>query len=382
MGLFNNKNTNEVNFVGGKKHFTDVIKNSGPGELLIWRQGEEDFNTNSTLIVMPGEKAVFIKGGNIEQVFDSGTYKLSTENYPFISRLRNAFSGGVSTFNCVVYFVRAAHSTEIKWGGSLQVRDKLIGIATKVRTRGAYKVSIDNPSLILSKLLGNNISFMVQDELNAYFKQEFLSHIKSIVTNTLNEMNSELLGVESRLHEISQMVAPKLDMILQSYGLKCASFSIAALELEDDELRRRYDEITMEATSKIRDAQAEKTMIDIQGEDWARIHSKEILSNLSKNEGAGGLASAGAGLGLGAQAVNVFGSMANQMFNPLSGETSKEVQKPKKRSGRFVQNDDEKHVIGQEDPVEVLSKLKKMLDLGVISQDDYDKKKMEVLNRM
>ncbi len=116
MGLFNNKNPNETAFTGGKKHWADVIKNTGPGELLIWRQPEEDFNTNSTLIVMPGEEAIFIKGGTVEQTFENGTYKLSTENYPFISRLRNAFTGGISTFNCVVYFVRKAHSEEILWG--------------------------------------------------------------------------------------------------------------------------------------------------------------------------------------------------------------------------------------------------------------------------
>ena len=109
MALFG-KNPNETAYTGGKKHWADVIKNTGPGELLIWRQPEEDFNTNSTLIVMPGEEAIFIKGGNIEEVFGNGTYKLSTENYPFISRLRNAFTGGISTFNCVVYFVRKADS--------------------------------------------------------------------------------------------------------------------------------------------------------------------------------------------------------------------------------------------------------------------------------
>ena len=58
-----------------------MIKNSGDGNLLIWRQPEEDFNTNSTLIVMPGEATIFIKGGNIEAVFDKGTYKFSTDNY-------------------------------------------------------------------------------------------------------------------------------------------------------------------------------------------------------------------------------------------------------------------------------------------------------------
>ena len=56
MALFG-KNPNEAAYTGGKKHWADVIKNTGPGELLIWRQPEEDFNTNSTLIVMPGEEA-------------------------------------------------------------------------------------------------------------------------------------------------------------------------------------------------------------------------------------------------------------------------------------------------------------------------------------
>lgn len=36
MGLFD-RNPNESAYVGGKKHWTDVIKNSGPGDLLIWR---------------------------------------------------------------------------------------------------------------------------------------------------------------------------------------------------------------------------------------------------------------------------------------------------------------------------------------------------------
>jgi len=37
MALFG-KNPNEVAYTGGKKHWADVIKNTGPGELLIWRQ--------------------------------------------------------------------------------------------------------------------------------------------------------------------------------------------------------------------------------------------------------------------------------------------------------------------------------------------------------
>lgn len=45
------------------RYFLDAIKNTGDGNLLIWRQPEEDFNTNSVLIVNPGEEAIFIKMG-------------------------------------------------------------------------------------------------------------------------------------------------------------------------------------------------------------------------------------------------------------------------------------------------------------------------------
>ena len=66
MALFG-KNPNEVAYTGGKKHWADVIKNTSQGELLIWRQPEEDSNTNSTLVVMPGEEAIFLLKGQIKQ---------------------------------------------------------------------------------------------------------------------------------------------------------------------------------------------------------------------------------------------------------------------------------------------------------------------------
>lgn len=123
---------------------------------------------------MPGEEAIFIHNGNMEETFSSGTYKLATENYPFISRLRNAFSGGVSTFNCVVYLVRTAATVEILWGtkSPIQVRDPKLMIATSLRAFGSYKVRIDNPGLLLTQLLENNISFLTQQELDNYFASE------------------------------------------------------------------------------------------------------------------------------------------------------------------------------------------------------------------
>ena len=388
MGLFD-RNPNETAFTGGKKHWADVIKNTGPGELLIWRQPEEDFNTNSTLIVMPGEEAIFIKGGTVEQTFENGTYKLSTENYPFISRLRNAFTGGVSTFNCVVYFVRKAHSVEIRWGtdSPIQVRDKLLGIATKIKARGSYKIQIDNPVKFLEKLIGNNVPYQLQEELNKYFINEFQSKIKSVISRALQESETELLGIDARLDEFSETIEPFMQEILDEYGLKCVKFIVAALDIDDDELRRRYDEIGMDAIAKMRNAQADKAVMGVLGEDWGRQQAADILKMTASNPGAGGVAAAGAGMGMGMAAGNIFGSMAQEMFRPMNSQPQQQQFMGQPSSGRFTQQSansgqNNPNQPAAEDPMETLGKLKKLLDAGLIEQAEYDAKKTEILSRM
>lgn len=318
MGLFG-KNPNEKAFVGGKKHWTDVIKNSGRGELLIWRQPEEDFNTNSTLVVMPGEQAIFVKGGVIEQVFDNGTYKLSTENYPFISRLRNAFSGGISTFNCVVYFVRQSDSEEILWGtqSPIQVRDKVWGIRTEARVRGAYKIRIENPAKFLEKLIGNNVPYKFQEDLNLYFGNEFQGKIKSAVSEFLNSLQQELIGLDAYLADLSEQIRPYINDVLEDYGIQCTEFALAGLDIDTSKYES-IEEALREKQRKTIGAFGDKDVMGILGEDWARQQSANILGNLANNPGAGGAAAAGAGMGMGMAAGGVFGNMAQQMFDQRS----------------------------------------------------------------
>ena len=389
MALFG-KNPNEVSYTGGKKHWADVIKNTGPGELLIWRQPEEDFNTNSTLIVMPGEEAIFIKGGNIEEVIgEEGTYKLSTENYPFISRLRNAFTGGISTFNCVVYFVRKADSQEIRWGTEtpIQVRDKVWGIRTDARVRGAYKVRIENPAKLLEKLIGNNVPYQFQEELNKYFESEFQGKIKSAISKFLNGLEQELIGIDAYMDELSEQIEPYIDEVVQDYGLKCVKFSLAGLDIDNS----KYDEIDQSqiaSISKVKLAQGDKGVMDVLGEDWGRQQAANILGDLARNPGAGGVGAMGAGMGMGVAAGSVFGNMANQMFAPMNQQAPQQPTRPSQPtpSGRFAPKGSgaaqPSTQSPAEDPMETLGKLKKMLDAGLIEQAEYDAKKAEVLSRM
>ena len=155
-------------------------------------------------------------------------------------------------------------------------------------------------------------------------------------------------------------------------------FTVAAVDIDDDQLRRRYDEIGMDAIEKMRIAQADKSVMGILGEDWGRQQAATILGDLANNPGAGGVAAAGAGLGMGIGAGGVFGSMAQQIFSPMNPQPQQPIQP--QPSGRFTQKPAVEEP--KEDPVAALEKLKLMLDKGLIPQEKYDAKVQEILNRM
>lgn len=360
MSLFN-RNTNEAAYVGGKKHWADVIKNSGRGDLLVWRQPEEDFNNNSTVIVMPGEEAIFIKGGIIEQVFENGTYKLATENYPFISRLRNAFTGGVSTFNCVVYFIRKAISMEILWGTSspIQVRDPIMCIMTSVRARGAYKVKINNGAQFLTKLLGNNIPAVLQSDLTKYFDSEFQQHIKSSIARAILNSKKEVLGICADV--LSENVRPVLQGIFTEYGVELVAFSIAGIDIPENDPNRQ----------KLEDAFASKGAMNILGAEWGRQQAADILRDLANNPGSGGVAAVGAGLGAGMVAGGVFGGLAQQMLPAMhpqqpatDGGTPRSAASTNATSASVADE---------------IMKLKGLLDAGALTPEEFDAMKKKLL---
>lgn len=368
-------NPNETFYPGGKKHWTDVIKNSGSGDLLIWKQPEEDFNTTSTLIVMPGEAAIFVHLGKIENVFtESGTYKLCTENYPFISRLTNSFSGGVSTFNCVVYFVRTTYTKELLWGTAspIQVRDPVHKVFCNLKARGAYSIQVCDPSKFLTILVGNNVQALQPEELEKYFGSQMMMYIKAYITEFIINSNVEVLGICSHLVEISIILSPFISKIVETFGLRLINFNIEAMDIPENDAHRKQLEESFALSAEM----------NVLGEKWARSKSAEILEYLSQNPGAGGIASAGAGMGMGMAAAPVFANLAQEMFGNLNvsqeGREPSQQEEPKKKYSLKT----EKPQSSDDEFADSIKKLKTMLNMGAISQEQYNAKIQEILNRL
>ncbi len=333
-----------------------TLKNYESGRFLIWKLPEEDFNDKSVLIVNPGEEAVFVNNGTIFQTFASGRYELSTENYPFIAELRNLITGGVSTFNCKVYFIALNQSHELLWGtdSPIKVRDAVQKIVTNVLARGSYRVSIDsaeNGALLMTKLTGFGASFWEANNIQLYFGRLFQQYIKSYLTKVLSESKEELLVAASHMETYAEEIAPKISQTLAGFGLTLESFAISGMDVPDisqDPNRRLIEQ-----------GYAKQRELEIMGQNYGKIKGVDILTNVSQNPSSGGLAGAGAGIVAGVEVAKSISKLTDSVFGDSTSTTPQ-----------------------TEDDIERLSKLKTMLEKSLISQEDYDKVKEEILKKM
>jgi len=286
--------------------------NSGMGSksVLAWKFTGEDFNNNSQLIVSEAEEAVFIKDGVAEAVFGGGRYTLNTNNHPFIGRLRNMLSDGVSVFSCKVYFVNLDHKLELLWGtdSPIQMRDPVLDVMTSIQARGSFSFQVADSKKFLLKLIGNNIQVFTQEELAGYFRSAFLQSIKVAIASCIRESGQEILAIATELETIAEGLRPKLEPVLAEYGLRLVNFYVAAIDIPENEYRSKYESASADAA----------VMLKL-GDNWGRQQAANILSDLVNNP-SGGAASAGAAAGVGFAAGNVFGEMAGQMFRPMTAQ--------------------------------------------------------------
>ena len=403
MGLFH-KNTNEYNFAGGSKNIRESLQEEFVGkDVLVHLDPREDFNTGTVITVNLGEEAMFVKNGEVVGVMSNGRHELSTENYPFLSRIRNMITGGVSTFHCRVYYVRTAHSI-IPWGtpNGIQYQDNWFKCPTVARGFGEYWITFKNIPKFVANLMGNQNIYTVA-ELQDAFNGQISSQITRVIAKRLGLLTQEreILAFNDMSEELEQVLQQDIQELLDDYGLELKRYFIENLEIEEDERRAvAVSAATMalaESRAKVQLAQGDVAAYQTYGSTYQTIKGMELLKDIANNPGAGGIASAGAGLGMGMAAGNVFGSIAQSVFTNAVPTTPQPSKQPQSygAGNRFGNNDTQSQV---NDPMEELGRLKQMLDagfitneqfelkrmliIGMITQEQYDAKINEIMNRM
>ena len=90
-----------------------------PANVLVKKYRLEDRDeimNSSSLVVRPGQVAIFVHKGEICDVFAEGTYKLASENIPVLTKVLSLPTGFDSPIKADVYFVNVRQVTGLKWG--------------------------------------------------------------------------------------------------------------------------------------------------------------------------------------------------------------------------------------------------------------------------
>ena len=265
-------------------------------DTLVWRfpRYQNEIKNGAQLIVRPGQVAIFVHRGELADVFEPGSYRLTTDNLPILSTLQGWKYGFDSPFRSEVYFVNTRQITDLKWGtpNPIMLRDPEFG-PIRLRAFGTYALRATDPRALLTELVGTDAEFE-SGEINEL--------IRSMINTTLADMlgKSEIAALDLAANytglsaTLRQAVVEQVD---DEYGLDLPQLFIVNISLPE-EVERALD--TRTKMSVIGDMQR-----------FQQYQMGEAMTAAASNP-AGGGAAEGMGLGMGF-------AMANQMMGGMMG---------------------------------------------------------------
>ncbi|MBZ0187897.1 MAG: SPFH domain-containing protein [Candidatus Obscuribacterales bacterium] len=321
-----------------KKQFIDVIEWTEEKDgVLSYRFPvmDKEIQSGAQLTVRDSQMAVFVNEGNLADVFSPGRYKLTTNTLPILTTLLNWDKAFKSPFKSDVYFFSTREQIDQRWGtqSPVTVRDKEFG-PIRLRAFGTYSYKIEEPSTFHQKISGTRETYTT-DELDGQLR----SLVVTAIATKFGKADTAFLDMAGNQDELSKQLKNELDPAFFNYGLTLCSFYVQSITLPD-ELQEYLDK---------------QSSMNLVGDlnKYAKFQAADSIKDAAQNEG--GLAGAGVGLGAGAAMGQMF---AQNM--PGAGKGSEQ----------------------EEDPFATLEKIKGLLDKGVITQDEFDSKKAEILKKI
>ncbi len=273
----------------------DWIKEDRDDLLYKYQRHNNEIKAGARLTVRPGQVAVFVSNGKIADVFEEGTYNLSTKNIPILTTLLN-LPFGFKSFKADIYFVDVTMQLDNKWGTTspISLRDADFGVV-RVRTRGtfAYKITADKVEQFLSKVMGGGTEIVKSSEFGKTLKPYILSGL----SDTIAESNVPFLDLASQLDEFSHMITAKLNSKMGKY----------IVEFEDIIIEN------FDVPEAVQEAMDQRSSMGALGnmQQYTQYMTAQAMKEAAGNPGGG--AGTGAGLGAGmAMGQAMMGAMNNQ----------------------------------------------------------------------
>jgi membrane protease subunit (stomatin/prohibitin family) len=355
----------------------DVLKYDGPNNVLVWKWRAEsndsrgqELRYGTQLVVNQSQEAIFIKGGQIADVFGPGTHTLSTKNLPILSGLLGLAFGGDSPFTAEVYFINKTVSMDAKFGLiPFNMIEPNFKVPIPVTSRGSFALSITDSKTFLNKMVGTVTDFDTRT-LSQFFRGVLVENVKNAITKIAKEQNLSPLELESIVMEVANAVKGFVASTIAEFGLELKLFNIEAIPVIDDDQRvkdivAQYQKLMAEDAAERMRLKRRAENLDVYKVERSFDTSEKVAENM--------------GGGLGGDGGNIIGTMIGMgMVNPLANQMGNIMQGNMQGTAPNVPQE-------KQDNDEIFEDLKKLAELkaaGILTEEEFNDKKKELLGKI
>ena len=283
MGLFSFTRKQLLSVIEWKDDSKDIIVYRYP------LTNRDEIMNSSTLVVRESQCAVFVHKGEVADVFGPGSYQLTTENIPFLTKILSLPTGFNSKIKAEVYFINTKQFIGQKWGtqNPIMMRDADFG-SIRLRGFGTFSFKVQDAKTFMKECFGTNAVYRV-DDVAVQCKSLLLENI----SDAIGESKVSALDLASNYKEISSKIISVSKPDFEKLGLKLSKVTIENLSLP----------------AEVEQAIDERSKLGILGDKmgtYTQYQSAQAIRDAAKNPSGGNLAGLGVGLGAGANIGKMF----------------------------------------------------------------------------
>ena len=328
----------------------DVIRWENPESYLLvkkWDRPFDEIKNDATLIVEPGQAAIFVHNGKIEAIqTEPGRWNLETDNVPFITAFKNILRWWESQDKSSIFFLKTTEILNQKWGTKNPVKyiDPNYQFPVKLRAFGNFSFKISDIEKFWLGYIGTKAEVTV-DEIRDIIVDRLLQYITDIFAESKLSYNE----IDANRVELATKITEKVNEALWDLWLEITDFRI-----EDTNFTEETEELIQKIASKTVDAQAINQMWNVNAsamQNYATTRQLDAMEKAAENEWTVG----------GMMWTVVWMNMGQTMWGAIAGNTAN---------------------VNQESPEIKLEKIKNLLDKGLITKEDYETKKKEILDSL
>ncbi len=332
------------------EEFVEVIEwRETDRDTILWKFPDRDANIKygASLTVRESQTAMFLNEGIFADVFEPGRFELLTENMPLLTSLKNWDKGFKSPFLCDIYFASTKTFTDLKWGtvNPIILRDPEFK-QVRVKAYGTYFIKIKDPEAFFINYAGTKGVVKIQ-EVEASLRDI----ISPKFAEALAEAEVSVLDMVKSYTELGDQVAPILQKDLDPFGIELVKFQVSSVSLPKD-VEEFYDKMT------------NMNMVNDMNR-FQQFQTAQAMEKAAENPSGGG--SEGIGMGMG------FG-MANMMMNQQNQQSAQPTP--------GASSNDSGKAITREEIMATLSQLGELKEAGILTAEEFDAKKKELLARL